>query len=169
MVGALDDSSLPKMEDEEFEAGDVETAPGMPMSCGNIKKNCHVIIKGRPCKIVETSTSKTGKHGAAKINYVGIDIFTAKRMEECRPSSATVYAPIIAKTECTLMSIDGEGYLELLLPDNSIRSDINAGDMLEVLKEKFENLQNDEDLVVGIVIISDALFLGYFYIRHGSG
>jgi translation initiation factor 5A len=29
---------------------------------------------GRPCKIVDMSTSKTGKHGHAKVNLVAIDV-----------------------------------------------------------------------------------------------
>ncbi len=38
------------------------------------------MIKGRPCKIVEMSTSKTGKHGHAKVNMVAIDIFTGEQI-----------------------------------------------------------------------------------------
>ena len=43
--------------------------------------NHHSIISyfpARPCKIVEMSTSKTGKHGHAKVHMVAIDIFTGK-------------------------------------------------------------------------------------------
>jgi hypothetical protein len=29
---------------------------------------------GRPCKIVDMSTSKTGKHGHAKVHLVAIDV-----------------------------------------------------------------------------------------------
>ena len=32
--------------------------------------------QNRPCKIVEMSTSKTGKHGHAKVHLVALDIFT---------------------------------------------------------------------------------------------
>jgi translation elongation factor P/translation initiation factor 5A len=32
--------------------------------------------QNRPCKIVEMSTSKTGKHGHAKVHMVALDIFT---------------------------------------------------------------------------------------------
>ena len=39
------------------------------------------------CKVVEVSTSKTGKHGHAKCHFVGIDIFTAKKLEDIVPSS----------------------------------------------------------------------------------
>lgn len=31
-------------------------------------------LSGRPCKIVDMSTSKTGKHGHAKVHLVGIDV-----------------------------------------------------------------------------------------------
>lgn len=42
---------------------------------GAIDRACrHVVIKNRPCKIVDMSTSKTGKHGHAKVNLVGIDV-----------------------------------------------------------------------------------------------
>ena len=32
---------------------------------------------GRPCKIVEMSTSKTGKHGHAKVHLVAIDVWSS--------------------------------------------------------------------------------------------
>ena len=32
------------------------------------------ISSGRPCKIVDMSTSKTGKHGHAKVHLVAIDV-----------------------------------------------------------------------------------------------
>jgi len=62
------------------------------MQCSALRKNGHVCIKGllsisfihlsqihhlfsgRPCKIVDMSTSKTGKHGHAKVHLVAIDV-----------------------------------------------------------------------------------------------
>lgn len=40
----------------------------------------NIILKGKPCKVVEMTTSKTGKHGHAKINFTGLDIFTGKKV-----------------------------------------------------------------------------------------
>lgn len=36
-----------------------------------MRKNAYIVIKGRPCKVVDVSTSKTGKHGHAKCAFVG--------------------------------------------------------------------------------------------------
>jgi translation initiation factor 5A len=48
------------------------------MQCSGLRKNGHVVIKGRPCKIVDMSTSKTGKHGHAKVHLVAIDVSGAR-------------------------------------------------------------------------------------------
>ena len=41
----------------------------------DIELEC-IYYQNRPCKIVEMSTSKTGKHGHAKVHLVALDIFT---------------------------------------------------------------------------------------------
>ena len=47
---------------------------GRRMQCSSLRKSGHVVIKGRPCRIVDMSTSKTGKHGHAKVHLIAIDV-----------------------------------------------------------------------------------------------
>ena len=49
---------------DEVKSGASET---YPKQCSALRKGEYVILKGKPCKIVEMSTSKTGKHGHAKV------------------------------------------------------------------------------------------------------
>ena len=55
--------------DDDFTQGDAGSSETYPQQCSALRKNGHVVIKSRPCKIVEMSTSKTGKHGHAKVLY----------------------------------------------------------------------------------------------------
>ena len=57
------------MADEEFQQAESGAANSIPMQCSALRKNGYVLLKDKPCKIVEMTTSKTGKHGHAKVSY----------------------------------------------------------------------------------------------------
>merc|ERR1711977_551052 len=75
-----------------------------PAQCSSIKKNGYVVIKDRPCKVVETSTSKTGKHGHAKVHMVAIDIFTGKKLEEICPSTHNMMVPNVTELNISFLT-----------------------------------------------------------------
>ncbi|KAJ8468462.1 hypothetical protein ONZ51_g9627 [Trametes cubensis] len=120
-----------------------------PMQCSALRKNGHVVIKGRPCKIVEMSTSKTGKHGHAKVHLVGIDIFTGKKLEDISPSTHNVDVPNVFRNEYQLVNID-DGFLNLMTQDGTPKDDVKLpeGDMGKQIQADFDE---GKDLLVTIV------------------
>lgn len=66
-----------------------------PSQWGALKKGGYAMLCGKPCKITEYSTAKTGKHGAAKATVTGIDIFTGKKYEDFGSTTAGCLVPNI--------------------------------------------------------------------------
>merc|ERR1719356_1960704 len=97
-----------------------------PQQAGEIRKGSHLMIKGRPCKCVEVSTSKTGKHGHAKAHIVAIDIFTGKKLEDICPTSHNLDVPVVVKTEYQVMDANEDtGEVTLLMENGDTKEDLN--------------------------------------------
>lgn len=111
-------------EHETFESADSGASLTYPQQAGTIRKNGYLVIKNRPCKVVDVSTSKTGKHGHAKCHFVAIDIFTGKKYEDLTPSSHNCDVPNISRVEYTLMDITEEGFVTLMFENGSTREDL---------------------------------------------
>jgi len=83
-------------------------------------------------QIEEVTTSKTGKHGHAKANYYGYDIFTNKRYEDMAPTSHNVLQPVVLRLEYTLTDINEDDLAEdgaictLMEADGSTREDLRV-------------------------------------------
>jgi len=68
-----------------------------PMDLGELKVGSYIIINGEPCKIVNYTKSKPGKHGAAKARIVAIGVFDSSKKTLVKPVSARVEVPLIEK------------------------------------------------------------------------
>jgi len=127
-----------------FESADAGAAETYPMQCSALRKNGFVVIKNRPCKIVEMSTSKTGKHGHAKVHIVAIDIFTGKKLEDLSPSTHNMMVPNVSRKEFYLSDIDDE-FLVLMDDAGKEKADVKVpegetGDKIRSMHEEGKDL-----------------------------
>ena len=139
------------MSDTEFHSADAGSSATYPIQAGSLKKGMHCVIRDRPCKIIEYSTSKTGKHGHAKAHIVALDIFTSKKLEEICPTSHNMSAPNVGRAEYSLLDISGEGELSLLDDQNETKDDLNLPNDQDLAKKIKEDFESGKDLLITVV------------------
>ena len=74
----------------------------------SVKEGSFILIDGVPCKVVNTDTSKSGKHGHAKVRIVAIGLIDEKKREVVMPGHDNVEVPIIDKKTAQVLSITGD-------------------------------------------------------------
>lgn len=131
--------------DVHFESTDSGASKTFPMQAGSIRKNGYIVIKGRPCKVVDVSTSKTGKHGHAKCNFVALDIFTNKKMEDLQPSSHNCEVPNVSRTDYTLIDISDDGFCSLMTESGDTKDDLSLPKGTDELEKLADQIQADFD------------------------
>mgnify|MGYP000542401318 CR=1 FL=1 len=76
-----------------------------PADVGSLKVGSYVIIDNEPCRIVEYTKSKPGKHGSAKARIVAIGVFDGTKRSFVKPVDAQVEVPIINKRTGQIISV----------------------------------------------------------------
>merc|ERR1712176_945719 len=128
-----------------FEKTDAGSSLTYPQQCGELRKGSHVMIKGKPCKVVDYSTSKTGKHGHAKAHIVALDIFTNRKYEDLCPTSHNMEIPFVKKVELQVLSADkNTGEVSLLLESGETKEDLNLPSMDTKCGAPTEDQQKDD-------------------------
>ncbi|KAJ2897607.1 translation initiation factor eIF5A [Coemansia aciculifera] len=125
--------------EHEFEAaGDSGASATYPLQCSALRKNAFVVMKGRPCKVIDMSTSKTGKHGHAKVNYTGIDIFNGRKYEDMSPSTHNVDVPNVSRAEFTVIDV-AEDFLSLMDDAGEMKEDVKVpeGELGDKIRVEF--------------------------------
>ena len=113
---------------DDFQKGDAGAGLTYPCPCGDVKKGGHIMIKEKPCKVSDISTSKTGKHGHAKSNVTGYDIFTNKKYEDIFPSSHNIDVPFVKKNEYDLIALSQDGTVTYTDENGENKDDLTLPD-----------------------------------------
>ena len=74
-------------------------------SIGHMTKGSYIIIDGVACRVVDTATSRPGKHGHAKVNLFAVGLIDGRKRNLVLPGHDLVDVPIIEKKNAQVLSI----------------------------------------------------------------
>ncbi len=75
---------------------------------GELREGSYIVIDGEPCRIVEMTRAKTGKHGSAKAHVVAIGVFSGSRKTLVAPVDQRVEVPIVSKRTAQVVAVLGD-------------------------------------------------------------
>ncbi|RLI20107.1 translation initiation factor IF-5A [Candidatus Bathyarchaeota archaeon] len=113
-----------------------------PVGVGSLRVGGYIIVDGEPCRIVDLTKSKPGKHGAAKARIVAIGIFDGVKRSFVKPVDANVEVPIIEKRTGQVFAVTPSGvqimdletyeYLDAPFPeDEDLKAKLTPGVEIE--------------------------------------
>jgi len=104
-----------------------------PADLGSIKVGSFVMIENEPCRIVDYSKSKPGKHGSAKARVVAIGVFDQVKRSFVKPVDSQVEVPLIEKRS---------GQVLALLPSSVQLMDLETYEVFESSHPEDETLKD---------------------------
>lgn len=80
-----------------------------PVDVGGLRVGGYMIIDGEPCRIVEITKSKPGKHGSAKARITAIGVFDEVKRSFVKPVDSNAEVPIIDKRTGQVFAVNPNG------------------------------------------------------------
>eukprot|EP00051_Salpingoeca_urceolata_P028468 m.487034 g.487034 ORF g.487034 m.487034 type:complete len:167 (+) comp24752_c0_seq1:158-658(+) len=124
-----------------------------PVQASKLRKGDILMIKKRPCKIVNLAWSHPGKHGHAKIRITAIDVFRGRKYDDVTQSNANVWVPQIVRTDAQVLSIDDDDFMSLLLDNGTTRQDLKLDSNSEVGIKARALYEADETVLITVMCI----------------
>ncbi len=108
-----------------------------PVELGALKVGSYVMVEDEPCRIVNYTKSKPGKHGSAKARVVAIGVFDGVKRSFVKPVSSQVEVPIIEKrggqviallpSAVQVMDLETYEIFETPMPEEDLKSKLTSG------------------------------------------
>lgn len=76
-----------------------------PVDVGSLRVGGYIIVDNEPCRIVDITKSKPGKHGSAKARVVAIGVFDGGKRSFVKPVGATAEVPMIEKRTAQVFAV----------------------------------------------------------------
>lgn len=77
-------------------------------SVGSLQKGNYVIVDGAACRVVDTQTSRPGKHGHAKVRLTAVGLVDEKKRVVVMPGHDNIEVPIVEKKNAQVLSVQGD-------------------------------------------------------------
>jgi len=116
-----------------------------PIDVGSLRVGGYMIIDNEPCRIVDITKSKPGKHGSAKARIVAIGVFDNQKRQFVKPVDSNAEIPIIDKRTGQVFAVNPNGvqimdletfeYLDAPFPEEEdLKAKLSAGVEIEYWK-----------------------------------
>jgi len=116
-----------------------------PVDVGSLRVGGYMIIDNEPCRIVDITKSKPGKHGSAKARIVAIGVFDGVKRSFVKPVDSNAEIPIIDKRIGQVFAVNPNGvqimdletyeYLDVPFPEEEdLKAKLVAGAEVEYWK-----------------------------------
>lgn len=108
-----------------------------PVELAALKVGSYVMVEDEPCRIVNYTKSKPGKHGSAKARVVAIGVFDGVKRSFVKPVSSQVEVPMIEKrggqviallpSAVQVMDLETYEIFETPMPEEDLKSKLTSG------------------------------------------
>ena len=116
-----------------------------PVDVGSLRVGGYMIIYNEPCRIVDITKSKPGKHGSAKARIVAIGVFDGQKRQFVKPVDSNAEIPIIDKrlgqvftvnpNSVQIMDLETYEYVDAPFPEEEdLKAKLTVGTEIEYWK-----------------------------------
>jgi len=116
-----------------------------PVDVGSLRVGGYMIIDNEPCRIMDITKSKPGKHGSAKARIVAIGVFDGQKRQFVKPVDSNAEIPLIDKrpgqvftvnpSSVQIMDLETYEYVDAPFPEEEdLKAKLTVGAEIEYWK-----------------------------------